>query len=212
MGPAGAGKGTMSEKITDKYGIPHIYSGDMFRAEIAGKTPLGLKAKAYIDAGELVPDDITIGMVEKRIQQPDCQKGYLLDGFPRTLNQAKALSELTKRLGIPLEIILDLRVDFDELSRRVTGRRTCPKCQTIYNIYTLPSKVAGVCDNDGTKLVQRTDDTEDGLRERLKEYEKQTVPVLEHFKAEGLARVIDAGKDIDEVWAQVEKVLEGYKK
>lgn len=210
MGPAGAGKGTMSEKITEKYGIPHISSGDMFRAEIAGKTELGLKAQEYMVKGELVPDEITIGMVSNRIQQPDCKNGYLLDGFPRTLPQAVALSELTEKLGIPLEAIVVLTVEYDSLMRRITGRRICPKCGAIYNIYSLPSKVDGICDVCGGTLKQRSDDTEEGLKERLAEFDRQTRPVLDHFADRGLTKEVNASQPIEKVWEDVQKALEEF--
>lgn len=209
MGPAGAGKGTMSEKILEKYGIPHISSGDMFRAEIGNGTELGLKAQEYMNKGELVPDEITIGMVSNRLQMPDCQKGYLLDGFPRTLPQAIALQELTEELNIPLQAIIVLTVPYEALKERITGRRLCTNCGNIYNIYSLPPKQEGICDECGGNLKQRADDTEEGLKERLKEFDNQTIPVLEHFKDKGLAREIDASRPIEEVWKDVQEALEG---
>jgi len=209
MGPAGAGKGTMSEKISEKYGIPHISSGDMFRAEISGNTELGQLAKSYMNRGELVPDEVTIQMVSKRIQQPDCQKGYLLDGFPRTLPQAQALEELTNKLGIPLEKIIVLTIPYEELMKRITGRRLCTKCGTIYNIYSKPTKVENVCDCCGAPLKQRSDDTEEGLKERLAEFERQTKPVLEFFADKGMAVEVNAGQSIEDVWKDTQAALEG---
>lgn len=209
MGPAGAGKGTMSEKIVETYGIPHISSGDMFRAEISGKTELGLAAQHYINQGLLVPDEVTIGMVRNRLMQDDCKHGYLLDGFPRTLAQAEALEAMTKELGIPLQVIVNLEVEFDELAKRITGRRICKQCNAIYNIYYHPSKEDGVCDVCGHALTQRSDDTEEQLRVRLQEYEKQTVPVLEYFGKAGLVKTIQAGAPIGEVWENVKKALDG---
>ena len=181
----------------------------MFRAEIAGKTELGLKAQEYMVKGLLVPDEITIGMVSNRIQQPDCKNGYLLDGFPRTLPQAVALSELTEKLGIPLEAIVVLTVEYDALMKRITGRRICPNCGAIYNIYSLPSKVEGVCDVCGSPLKQRKDDTEEGLKERLAEFDRQTRPVLEHFADKGMTKEVNASQPIDKVWEDVQKALEG---
>ena len=210
LGPAGAGKGTMSEKIVEKYHIPHISSGDMFRNEISENTELGLAAQEYMNKGLLVPDEITIGMVKHRLTQPDCADGYLLDGFPRTLPQAEALEKMTQSLGIPLQVILDLEVELDELAKRITGRRICKTCNEIFHIHFKPSKVEGVCDVCGTKLSQREDDTVERLMVRLQEYENQTVPVLEYFKDEGLARKIDAGQTIEEVWNDVQKALEDF--
>jgi len=210
MGPAGAGKGTMSDKIVEKYGIAHISSGDMFRTEISENTELGQEAQKYINQGLLVPDEITIEMVKHRLTQPDCANGYLLDGFPRTLPQAVALEKMSKSLGIPLQVIIELEVEFDELAKRVTGRRICKNCNEIFHITYNPSNVDGSCDNCGFKLIQRADDTVERLKVRLKEYEKQTVPVLEHFEDEGLARKINANGTIEEVWSNVQVALEEF--
>jgi adenylate kinases len=210
MGPAGAGKGTMSDKIVEKYGIPHISSGDMFRAEISENTALGLAAQEYMNKGLLVPDEITIEMVKQRLTKPDCANGYLLDGFPRTLPQAEALEKMTQSLGIPLQVILNLEVEFDELVKRITGRRICKNCNEIFNIHFRPSKVESVCDVCGYELSQRDDDTVERLQVRLQEYENQTIPVLEYFKDEGLAHRIDAGQSIEEVWIDVQKALEDF--
>ena len=210
MGPAGAGKGTMSDKIVEKYGIAHISSGDMFRTEISENTELGQEAQKYINQGLLVPDEITIEMVKHRLTQPDCANGYLLDGFPRTLPQAVALEKMSKSLGIPLQVIIELEVEFDELAKRVTGRRICKNCKEIFHVTNNQPKVEGVCNNCGFELVQRADDTVERLIVRLKEYEKQTVPVLEHFEDEGLARKINANGTIDEVWSNVQRVLEEF--
>lgn len=211
MGPAGSGKGTMSELIVREYGIPHISSGDMFRSEIAGGTPLGIKAKEYIVQGLLVPDEVTIGMVQNRLSQKDCQSGYLLDGFPRTLAQAKALEELTERMGAPLDAVLVMEIPYELLRQRITGRRICPACGAIYNIYSSPSKKEGVCDACGAALKQRDDDTEEGLKKRLEEFESQTKPVLEYFAGKGLNRKIDASVSKENSWAQIRKILEGVR-
>ena len=208
MGPAGAGKGTMSERIVEEFGIPHISSGDMFRAEISGKTELGLTAQAYMNQGLLVPDEVTIEMVKRRLTKDDCKKGYLLDGFPRTLAQAEALEKMTREVGIPLQAIICLEVEFDELAKRITGRRICKHCNEIYNMYFKPSKVEGICDACGSELFQRSDDTVERLKVRLQEYENQTVPVLEYFKNAGLAKKINAGQPINDVWTEVKAALE----
>ncbi|MDD6466973.1 MAG: adenylate kinase [Erysipelotrichaceae bacterium] len=208
MGPAGAGKGTMSERIVEEYGIPHISSGDMFRAEISEKTELGVAAQAYMNQGLLVPDEVTIQMVKHRLTKDDCKKGYLLDGFPRTLAQAEALEKMTREEGIPLQAIICLEVEFDELAKRITGRRICKHCNEIYNVNFKPSKVEGICDVCGHELFQRSDDTVEQLKVRLQEYEKQTVPVLEYFKDAGLVIKVNAGQKIDDVWKDVKEALE----
>ena len=212
MGPAGAGKGTMAERIVQKYGIAHISSGDMFRAEIGGKTELGLKAQEYMNQGLLVPDEVTIAMVKKRLEQDDCKNGYLLDGFPRTLPQAIALKEITEQINAPLEVILILDVEFDELVKRITGRRLCKDCKSIYNIFFTPTKVEGKCDKCGGELTQRADDTVESLKVRLQSYENQTVPVLEYFAEAGLTRKVNAGQAIDDVWNDVQAALDPFQK
>ncbi len=207
MGPAGAGKGTMSDRILDVYDVPHISTGDMLRENVKNGTELGKLAKSYMDAGRLVPDEVINGMVENRLQQPDCEKGYLLDGYPRTEAQAKALAEITDRIGKPVEIVLALEVKFDDLASRITGRRICPQCQAIYHIATHPSKVAGVCDKCEHELVQRKDDTVEQLKVRMDEYEKNTWPVIEYYANKGVVSKIDAAKPADEVFEEVKKAL-----
>ena len=192
MGPAGAGKGTMSDLILKEYDIPHISTGDMLRANVANHTDLGNKAKAYMDAGKLVPDEVINAMVEDRLQQPDCQKGYLLDGYPRTLVQVKEFERIAAKIGKPVECVLGLEVDFEVLKDRITGRRICPKCGATYHIHNFPPKVEGVCDNCGEKLVQRSDDTVEKLTKRMEEYEKSTKPVIDFYDQKGLVTHLDA--------------------
>jgi len=211
MGPAGAGKGTFSELIEKEYDIPHISSGDMFRAEIGNNTELGLKAKSYMEQGALVPDEVTIGMVKNRILQDDCKKGYLLDGFPRTVNQAKALEELTEQLNLPLQGIIVLTIPYEDLYKRITGRRICTNCGAIFNIYSKPSAVEGICDVCGSPLKQRTDDNEEGLKKRLSEFENETKPVFEYFKDKGIIHEVESTGGIDVVWERIKNVLEGIK-
>ena len=178
MGPAGAGKGTMSDLILKEYDIPHISTGDMLRDNVRNNTELGNLAKSYMDAGNLVPDDVIIAMVEKRLQEDDCQKGYLLDGFPRTLVQAEAFEKIENKIGKPVECVIALEVGFDTLVERITGRRICPKCGAIYHIHNKPSKIEGICDVCGSELTQRKDDTVEQLTVRMDGYEKSTKPVL----------------------------------
>lgn len=208
MGVAGSGKGTMSEKIVDHFGLKHISTGDMFRAAIKTQSPLGLKAKSYMDQGLLVPDELTIAMVKERLSQSDCENGYLLDGFPRTLQQAKALEEIAEQIGKPIDCVLNLVMPFDTLAERITGRRTCPKCKAIYHIKFSPSKVEGICDECGTALVHRVDDSVEQLKVRIGEHEKNTQPALDFYGRKGLVKDINAAQTIDEVWHDIKSALE----
>ena len=207
MGPAGAGKGTMSDLILKEYDIPHISTGDMLRANVANHTDLGNKAKAYRDAGKLVPDEVINAMVEDRLQQPDCQKGYLLDGYPRTLVQAKEFERIAAKIGKPVECVLGLEVDFEVLKDRITGRRICPKCGATYHIHNFPPKVEGVCDNCGEKLVQRSDDTVEKLTKRMEEYEKSTKPVIDFYDQKGLVTQLDASGKPEAVFGAIKEAV-----
>lgn len=211
MGPAGAGKGTMSDLILKEYDIPHISTGDMLRENVRNNTDLGKEAKSYMDAGKLVPDDVINAMVEKRLQEPDCQKGYLLDGFPRTLVQAEAFEEIEKKIGKPVESVIALEVGFDTLVERITGRRICPKCGAIYHIHNKPSKVEGICDNCGSELQQRKDDTVEQLKVRMDEYEKSTKPVIDFYAKRGVVTNIDASVDSSLVFEKVKETLSKLK-
>ena len=207
MGPAGSGKGTMSEKILELYDIPHISTGDMLRENVRNNTELGIKAKEYMDAGHLVPDDVINAMVEKRLQEPDCEKGYLLDGYPRTLVQAETFAEISDRVQKPIEAVIALEVGFEELEKRITGRRICPKCGAIYHVNGHMGNKYGYCDVCGTELVQRRDDTVEQLKVRMDEYEASTKPVIDYYSGKGLVHKIDASVPADEVFAQVKEVL-----
>ncbi len=186
MGAPGAGKGTMAAAIKDIYHIPHISTGDMFREAIKNKTPLGEIAKTYLDKGELVPDDITIALVEARLNEEDCKNGFLFDGFPRTLNQAKALDNILQKMKIKLNGVLDVRVERDFLIKRLSGRRVCPNCGASYHLINLKPKVEGICDICKTRLVQRQDDNEETIRHRLSVYEHNTYPLLAYYENKGL--------------------------
>ncbi|WP_068505592.1 adenylate kinase [Paenibacillus kribbensis] len=209
MGPPGAGKGTQADVIVKEFGIPHISTGDAFRLAMKQGTPIGIKAKEYIDKGELVPDDVTIGIVEERLQQPDCKKGFLLDGFPRTLAQAEALDQILGRLDTKLDDVINLKVDRDNLLARITGRRVCKSCGTSYHVVFNPPKVEGICDKDGGELYQRPDDNEDSVRTRLDEYSNKTAPLLTFYENQNLLRHIDGEQDIDVVSQNIVSLLRG---
>lgn len=207
MGPPAAGKGTQSELIVKTYGIPHISTGDMFRAAISNKTALGIKASEYINAGKLVPDEVTIGLVEERLAQDDCKKGFLLDGFPRTVNQAKALDALLEKLGTKLTSVILLTADDEVLTARITNRRVCPNCGASYNIVTKKPSVDGTCDTCNHDLIQRKDDTAEAFKVRLDAYSKQTLPLADYYSKSGLLKEVDALQNINDVFGDIEKIL-----
>jgi adenylate kinase len=209
MGLPGAGKGTQAERIVEKYGLPHISTGDMFRAAIKEETELGKKAKSYMDAGELVPDDVTIGIVRERLGKADCQKGFLLDGFPRTTAQAEALDNLLADMGRRIDAVLYIDVDRDSLLERLTGRRICSQCGATYHITLNPPKEEGVCDKCGGQLYQRDDDKIETVKTRLEVNEKQQKPLLDFYKKKNCLEEIDGNQDIDDVFASIERVLGG---
>lgn len=211
MGAAGSGKGTMAERIIEKYNIPHISTGNMFRAAIYAQTQLGKLAQSYIDKGHLVPDDVTIEMIKERLLEPDCQKGYLMDGFPRTQVQAKAFDEITRQINKPVEAVINLQVKLDDLAERVVGRRVCRKCGAIYHIKHSPSKHEGVCDICGGELFHRSDDTVEQLATRLQEHVLLTKPVLELYDSQDLVHNIDASMPINRVYEEIDRVLRKLK-
>ena len=186
MGPPGAGKGTQATKIEDAFHLPHISTGDMFREAISQGTPLGKKAKAIIEEGGLVPDEITIGLVKERLSKDDCANGYLLDGFPRTLAQAEALTAMGPEIGRAATLVVDISVPDEELTKRIAGRRVCPKCGASYNVHFLPPKEEGICDRCGETLIQRKDDNEASFAIRLANYHNQTAPLIEYYKKQGI--------------------------
>jgi adenylate kinase len=209
MGPPGAGKGTQAEVIVNEFGIPHISTGDAFRLAIKQGTPIGVKAKEYMDQGLLVPDDVTIGIVEERLQQSDCEKGFLLDGFPRTLSQAEALDGILSRLNTQLDHVVNLTVDRDKLMARLTGRRICKSCGSTYHVIFNPPKQEGVCDKCGSELYQRSDDNEESVGTRLDEYINKTTPLLAFYENKGLLRQIDGDQEIGTVSQEIVSVLRG---
>jgi adenylate kinase len=209
MGPPGAGKGTQAENIVNEFGIPHISTGDAFRLAIKQGTPIGIKAKEFMDQGLLVPDDVTIGIVEERLQQSDCEKGFLLDGFPRTLSQAEALDEILARLNTGLDHVINLKVDREKLLARLTGRRICKNCGSTYHVIFNPPKQEGICDKCGGELYQRSDDNEESVGIRLDEYINKTAPLLTFYENKGLLRQIDGDQEIDAVSSQIASILRG---
>ncbi|MFA5235280.1 MAG: adenylate kinase [Bacilli bacterium] len=207
MGPPGAGKGTQAKKIIAAYDIPHISTGDMFREAIKAGTALGKLAAAYINKGDLVPDQVTIGLVRERLAQPDCQRGYLLDGFPRTLPQAEALDVLAKEIGRPVNAVIDFTAARGELIRRITGRRVCSVCGAPYHVDTMKPKKDGVCDVCGGSLMQRKDDNLEALTVRLDHYEVSTKPLISFYEKQGLLRRVDGLMGYDELFEVVKKIF-----
>lgn len=209
MGPPGAGKGTQAEKVTVTFGIPHISTGDAFRQAMKEGTPLGRKAKEYVDQGLLVPDDVTNGIVRERLQQEDCNNGFLLDGFPRTLAQAEALDGMLEEMGRRLEHVINLKVDRSLLLARLTGRRICKACGATYHLIYNPPKQDNKCDKCAGELFQRSDDTEEKVGTRLDEYTNKTAPLLDYYREKGLLREVDGEQDIDQVTAAIAAILRG---
>ena len=208
MGPPGAGKGTQAALIKEAYQIPHISTGDMFREAIKNETPLGKEAKSYMDRGELVPDSVTIGLVKERLSQDDCKVGFLLDGFPRTIPQAEALDEILKELNIVLDAVINIEADDSILIDRIVGRRVCPNCKAGYHVKNLKPKVEGICDICGEKLVQRKDDTEETVKNRLDVYAKQTKPLLDYYNNFGLVKSTNGIGDIDVIFNNIKLSIE----
>lgn len=207
MGPPGAGKGTQADELKKIFDIPHISTGDMFRKAQQDQTPLGMEAKGYMDRGELVPDEVTIGIVRERLAEEDCKKGFILDGFPRTVAQADALDQIMKDLGYKLDGAVDIEVPLDKLVARLTGRRICPTCKASYHTLFNPPKVEGICDNDGSALYQRDDDTEETAHNRLSVYEKNTAPLIAYYKEKGDLIPINGDQDMALVTKEIMQKL-----
>ena len=207
MGPPGAGKGTLAKQLKQAFDLVHISTGDMFRENIKGGTKLGLLAKSYIDKGHLVPDEVTIDMLKDRLAQDDCAKGFLLDGFPRTIPQAETLEKLSREINRPIEVVVNLDCDNQELIRRISGRRVCKNCGAPYHVTTMKPKVEGVCDLCGGPLYQRADDNEEALKVRLDHYVHDTKPLLDFYADRGLLENFDSLKGSQELFNQVSKFL-----
>jgi len=207
FGPPSAGKGTQAQKLAKRYGIPQVATGDLLREHVAKKTPIGLMVKEYLDSGRLGPDDLIVQMIADRVSKPDCRDGYLLDGFPRTLGQAKELEKMTE-----VDLVLNIVVDLEVLVERAVGRRICPKCAAVYHVKFNTPKTEGVCDKCGSSLIQRDDDKEATVRNRLRVYQEQTAPLVEHFKRKGVLVDIDGSGGIDAVHAQMVAAIDRLKK
>lgn len=208
LGPPGAGKGTQAERIVKKYNIPHISTGDIFRAALREGTEMGLKAKDYMDKGQLVPDEIVVGVVTERLRKPDCSKGFLLDGFPRNVNQAEALDKVTESMNIKIDGVINVDVPDEELVGRLTGRRMCKSCGASFHIKFNPPKVRNICDSCGGELYQRDDDTVETANERLEVYHSQTSPLIDYYTKKGVIININGNQDIGMVFSEISAALD----
>ncbi|SFE40766.1 Adenylate kinase [Lentibacillus persicus] len=208
MGLPGAGKGTQAEKINEAYHIPHISTGDMFRLAIKEGTELGKKAKEFMDQGDLVPDDVTIGIVKERLSKDDCKDGFLLDGFPRTIAQAKALQSLLSEMGTSIDYVLHVDVPEENLVERLTGRRICPTCGATYHVIYNPPKQDGKCDNDGSELIQREDDQAETVKNRLEVNMEQAKPLLDFYDDKGYLVTINGDQEINQVFKDIQSAIE----
>jgi adenylate kinase len=207
LGPPGAGKGTQAQKVADILKIAKISTGDILREAVRHGTPLGLEAKGFMDAGALVPDDVVIGMIRERMKEPDCQKGFILDGFPRTLEQAESLKKMLDENGVAIQRVLNFELPEEELVKRLSGRRSCPRCKAVYNLAFQRPKQEGVCDQCGSPLIQRSDDEPETIRKRFSVYEKQTSPLIHYYDRQGLLRNINASGGTDDVFQRVMKTI-----
>ncbi|PZN09417.1 MULTISPECIES: adenylate kinase [Thermaerobacter] len=206
LGPPGAGKGTQAARLAQRAGVPQIATGDMFRAAVREGTPLGREAKRYMDAGQLVPDHVTLGLVRERLAQPDCRAGFLLDGFPRTVAQAEGLEAVLAELGVGLDGVLYFDVPDAVVVERLSGRRVCPACGATYHVRFDPPQVEGRCDRCGAELVQRPDDREETVRQRLEVYRRQTQPLVDYYRDAGLLHTVAADRPIAEVEAEIARI------
>ncbi len=207
LGAPGAGKGTQAKKIADKYQIPHISTGDIFRANIKEGTELGKKAKSYMDQGQLVPDELTLELIMDRFQNPDCKNGYVLDGFPRTIPQAEALTEALAKKGETIDYAINVEVPDENIINRMGGRRACLACGSTYHIVYAPTKVEGICDRCGEKLVLRDDDKPETVKNRLNVYHNQTQPLIEYYTRQGKLAEVDGTQSMEDVFNAIVKIL-----
>lgn len=207
LGAPGAGKGTQAKQIADKYQIPHISTGDIFRANIKNGTELGKKAKTFMDQGLLVPDELTCDLVVDRIQQEDCKNGFVLDGFPRNIPQAEVLDEALKKIGQKMDYAIDVDVPDENIVKRMGGRRACLNCGATYHVVTIPTKVEGICDRCGSPVVLRDDDKPETVQKRLTVYHDQTQPLIDYYSSQGILRSVDGTKPMEDVFAEIVGIL-----
>ena len=207
LGAPGAGKGTQAKQIADKYSIPHISTGDIFRANIKNGTELGKKAKTYMDQGALVPDELTCDLVMDRIQQDDCKNGFVLDGFPRTIPQAEALDAALGKINEKMDYAIDVDVPDENIVNRMSGRRACLNCGATYHLISIPPKVEGICDRCGSEIVLREDDKPETVQKRLKVYHEQTQPLIDYYKNQGILKSVDGTQPMDEVFKAIVTIL-----
>ena len=208
LGPPGAGKGTQAQMIVERYHIPQVSTGDILRTAVKEKTPLGVKAKGFMDQGKLVPDELVIGIIEERLKATDCKPGFVLDGFPRTIAQAEALQPILARMGKSIDHVVNIKVDDEELVHRLTGRRTCKNCGSMFHILFHLPKREGICDRCGGPLYQRDDDQEETIRTRLKEYQKQTAPLIQYYQQKKALRSIQGVGGQDQIFEQITRLLD----
>ncbi len=207
LGAPGAGKGTQAKALSEKLSVPHISTGDIFRANIKGNTPLGVKAKEYMDKGQLVPDELTVEIVKDRLANPDCANGFILDGFPRTIPQAEYLDKVLNDMKIELDATLLINVKDADIIERMSGRRTCPNCGASYHVIYNPTKVEGICDVCNTPVIQRADDAPETVLSRLETYHKQTQPLISYYEKAGKLKVAEGADEVEQTTARVYKVL-----
>ena len=207
LGAPGAGKGTQAKQIADKYGVPHISTGDIFRANIKNGTELGKKAKEYMDQGLLVPDELTCDLVMDRIGQEDCKDGFILDGFPRTIPQAKALTEALEKIGQKMDYAINVDVPDENIVNRMSGRRACLNCGATYHVVSIPTKVEGICDRCGSPVVLRDDDKPETVQKRLSVYHEQTQPLIDYYKEQGILKTVDGTQPMQEVFSDIAAIL-----
>ncbi len=208
LGPPGAGKGTQALRLAKSLNVPHVSSGDIFRENLKNQTELGVTAQSYIDQGQLVPDDVTIAMIQERLSRPDCAEGAILDGFPRTPAQARALEQILDEFGCDLCAVIHIQVDEEVLVHRIEGRRTCREAGHIFNLASNPPKEAGICDYDGSELYQRKDDMRETVLERIAVYKRNTAPLIDYFRERGLLIEVDGSRPIEQVTEAMLKVLD----
>ncbi len=207
LGPPGAGKGTQAKVLSKGFKIPHISTGDILRDAVRDKTAIGLKAKEYMDKGELVPDDIVIEIVAQRVAKPNCQNGFILDGFPRTEGQAKALDETLERLKCPIDLVIYFKTSLETIIQMLSGRRVCKNCGTNYHVENIPPKVPGKCDLCGGELYQRDDDKEETVRKRMEVYEKTVLEIINYYKGNNKLRTVSGDLDVDDVHSYLSKLF-----